>query len=349
MERNRFLQKDEKQSNNFLNTPKKITFKFIINFIESINKKKAKDKEIDYKDFITIYYLGLPNRIRNKIWQILIGNPCGIYINTYELVKKQITKIDFKTLDLNNQNNKGFCQDNISNKIINEIIKIKDLFSVEEIPANEDKNLLMTQLYNITRSIFILRPDIPYNKSIISTAYLFLIIFKKEENTFCNVVNLICSNSLKFFIANENEINNYCSFFDLLLGKYLNKIEKHFSKLEITPQLYIVPWFEELFTRTLNIKLLSHIFDLFLIDGEIVLFQTSLAIIGYLQEELLNLTINEVFKTLQRFPENATEIDLIKKINFYSCIRKEFFDWKLKSELASQKSDLFEIILSSQE
>ena len=60
------------------------------------------------------------------------------------------------------------------------------------------------------------------------------------------------------------------------MGKYLNKIEKHFSKLEITPQLYIVPWFEELFTRTLNIKLLSHIFDLFLIDGEIVLFQKSL-------------------------------------------------------------------------
>ena len=132
------------------------------------------------------------------------------------------------------------------------------------------------------------------------------------------------------------------------MGKYINKIEKHFTKLEITPQLYIVPWFEELFTKTLNIRLLSHIFDLYLIDGEIVLFQTSLAIISYLEEELLNLTINEVFKSLQRFPENALEFGLIRRINYFSCIKKEFYDWKLQNEIGSQKSILFEIILASQ-
>ena len=136
---------------------------------------------------------------------------------------------------------------------------------MEEIPANTNKNLLMTQLYNIKRSFFILRPDIPYNKSIIGLSYLFLINFKKEQNTFYNVVNLIYSNSLKYFIANENEneTNNYYSLFDILLGKYLEKIKKLFSKQEITLQLYIVPWLEELFSRTLNIKLLFHIFNLY--------------------------------------------------------------------------------------
>ena len=349
MERNKSIPKDEKQNNNIINTQKNLSFNFINNFIQSdISKKLSKDNKLDYKDFITIYYLGLPNKIRNKIWQILIGNPCGIYTNTYELIKKQIPKIDFNNLDLNNQNNKSFCQDNLSNKIINEIIKVKDIFPIDERPDNADDNLLMTQLYNITRSFFTFRLDIPFNKSIISIAYLFLIIFKNEENTFCNVANLICSNELKFFIPNESEIKNYCDFFNILLGKYINKIEKHFTKLEITPQLYIVPWFEELFTKTLNIRLLSHIFDLYLIDGEIVLFQTSLAIISYLEEELLNLTINEVFKSLQRFPENAIEFGLIRRINYFSCIKKEFYDWKLQNEIGSQKSILFEIILASQ-
>lgn len=347
MERNRFIQKEEKQSNNILKTHKKLSFKFVYNFFSHIKKKMAKDKELDYNEFITFYYLGLPNRIRNKIWQILIGNPCGIYINTYEFVKKHITIIDFSTLDINNQSNKNYCQDNLSNKIINEIIKSKELFTVEESQKNLDRNLLMTQLYNVSRCFFIFRPDIPFNKSIISIVYLFLVIFKDEKSTFCNVVNLVCSNALKLFIADENEIKNYCSFFNILLGKYLDKIEKHFSKLEITPQLYIVPWFEELFTRTLNIKLLSHIFDLYLINGEIVLYQTSLAIIKYLEEELLNLTINEVFKALQRFPENAVEMDLMSKINYFSCIKKQFFDWKLQDELASQKSNLFTVLSSS--
>ena len=172
-------------------------------------------------------------------------------------------------------------------------------------------------------------------------------IFDNESNTFCNVVNLICSNELKIFIGDENEIKNYCSFFNILLKKYLDKIEKHFTKLEIVPQLYIVPWFEELFTRTLSVKLSCHVFDLFLIYGEVILYQTSLAIIKMLEEELLNLTVSEVFKALERFPENISEVEFISNIKKYSCIKKEFFDWKLTNELGIQKTDLFEIILSS--
>ncbi len=131
------------------------------------------------------------------------------------------------------------------------------------------------------------------------------------------------------------------------MKNYLDKIEKHFSKLEITPHFYIVPWFEELFTRTFSYKILLRIFDLFLINGEIVLYQTSLAILKILEEDLLNLTINDVFKVLERIPENVSENDLVGKIIDYSCIKKEFFTWKLENELAAQKSDLFEVILSS--
>ena len=340
MERNRYILKEEKQNIN-----KILSNKSISNFLKTI-KIKYKKKELDYNEFFTLYNLGLTNQIRNKIWQILIGNPCGIFTNTYELVKKQIPPISFNDLDINNQKNKNFSQDSLSNKIINEIIKTKDLFITEELQKKFAQNILLTKVYNITRGFFVLRADIPFNKSIISIIFLFLIIFEDEINTFCNVVNVVCSNSLKIFIGDENEIKNYCSFFNYLLGKYLDKIEKHFNKLDIFPQLYLIPWFEELFTRTLNIKLLSHMFDLFLINGEIILFQISLAIIKSLEEELLNLTINEIFKALQRFPENASEADLFRKVEYYSLIKKEFFDWKLQDELAAQKSDLFKIILS---
>ena len=345
MERNRFIQKEEKQTSN---SNSGFTNKEILMFLKNLNNKKlSKDKELDYNEFFKIYYFGLPNLIRNKIWQILIGNPCGIFTNTYELVKKQIPKINFKELEISNTT-KNYCQDYISNKIINEIIKSKDLLiNEEEKSENLDLNQAMNKIYNIARSFYILRPDIPYNKSIISIIFLFLCIFDNESNTFCNVVNLICSNELKIFIGDENEIKNYCSFFNILLKKYLDKIEKHFTKLEIVPQLYIVPWFEELFTRTLNVKLSCHVFDLFLIYGEVILYQTSLAIIKMLEEELLNLTVNEIFKALERFPENILEIEFISNIKKYSCIKKEFFDWKLTNELGKQKTDLFEIILSS--
>ena len=345
MERNKYIFKEDKQNANSI---KNFTYKSILNYLKNIKSKKVdKEKEVDYNEFFTIYYAGLPSNIRNKIWQILIGNPCGIIANTYELIKKKIPNINFNDLEIDIQNNKNYCQDIISNKIINEIISMKDLiFNKESKNTNNELNLLMTKTYNIARVFFIFRPDIPYNKNIISLIFLFLNIFEDEANIFCNIANLICSDFLKIFIGDENEIKNYCSFFSGLLKNYLDKIEKHFSKLEISPQLYIVPWFEELFTRTLSYKILLRVFDLYLINGEIVLYQTSLAILNILEEDLLNVTINDVFKILERFPENVPENDLIGKIRDYSCIKKEFFAWKLENELAAQKSDLFEIILS---
>ena len=346
MEHNNFIQKNEKQNNVIFNFGTKLSNKIVYNYLKNIyDKKISKDKEIDYNEFFTIYYLGLPNHIRNKIWPILIGNPCGIFINEYDLIKKQIPNINFSELDLNNTTNKNFCQDYISNKIINEIIKSKDLFITDESNKNKDGNLIMESVYNIARGFYIFRSDIPYNKSIISIIFLFKNIFKEDEKVFCNLINLICSNELKIFIGDENEIKNYCSFFNYLLGKYLGKIEKHFSKFEITP-LYIIPWFEEYFSRTLNIKIASHLFDLFLIEGEVILFQASLAILKILEEQLISLTINEVFKVLQRLPENSPEIDLIENIKKFSSIKKEYFDWKLQDEISAQKSDLFKIILS---
>ena len=347
-ERNKFIHKDEKQNIHFLNN-NRLPNKEIFSFLKNIyNKKLSKDKELDYNEFSTLYYLGLPDLIRNKIWKILIGNPCCILMNSYGIIKKQIPNINFKEIDLSNTN-KNYCQDHLSNKIINEIIKTKDLFINKEEQEENFYIEMINQIYNIARSFYIFRPDIPYNKSIISIIFLLLTIFKDESNTFINTVNLICSNEFKIFIGDQNEIKNYSSFFNILLKKYLDKIEKHFTKLEITPELYITPWFEELFTRTLNVKLSCHVLDLFLINGEVVLFETSLAIIKTLEEELLNLTINEVFKALERFSENISEIEFITNLKKFSIIKKEYFDWKLEDEIAKQKSGLFEIIFSSQE
>ena len=133
--------------------------------------KILKDKEIENGEFFSLYYLGLPNNIRKKIWKILIGNPCGIYINTYEYVKKQIPKFNFSNLDKDNQKNKNFCQDFLSNEIINEIIKTKIYFLNKKKFKNSEE--IMTQVYNISRGFFILRPDIPFNKSIISIIFFF--------------------------------------------------------------------------------------------------------------------------------------------------------------------------------
>ena len=108
----------------------------------------------------------------------------------------------------------------------------------------------------------------------------------------------------------------------------------------------MIPWFEELFTKTFNINILNHIFDLFLLNGEYILFQTSLSILKSLEDELPNLTINEIFKVLQKFPGNISEIDFMYVLNSFQNINKEVSDWKSQNYLAKQKSDLFSTFFS---
>ena len=329
-----------------LETKKKLSDKNIKNFLKAIESKLSKDKEIDYSEFINLYYVGLPNIVRKSLWKFLIGNPCSILANTYELIIKKIPIIDFKDIYLNNTKDKIYHSDNISNKIIKEIIMDNNIYIKEDLNKKFDKIKIMNKVYNIARCFWVLRPDIPFNKSLINIIYFLLNIFDEEADTFFNVTNLICSNILPIFMGDENEIRIYSTFFNKLLEKYLPKINTHFKKLEITPELYMIPWFEELFTKTFNINILNHIFDLFLLNGEYILFQTSLSILKSLEDELPNLTINEIFKVLQKFPGNISEIDFMYVLNSFQNINKEVSDWKSQNYLAKQKSDLFSTFFS---
>ena len=340
MERNKFTYFVTKESHS-LDYITKLSYKNTKSFLKSVDVKITKEKGIEYNDFINLYYIGLPNSLRKSIWSILIGNPCGINESTYMYVKKKIQKINFKDLDLKNPDNKVYSSDNLSNKIIKDIIEVNNLFFKEEQNKEINKNLLMTKIFNIARSFFIFREDISYNKSFISIIYLLILVFDNEAETFSNLVNLICSNIFPIFIGDENELKIYTEFFNDLFEKYLPKIANHFNKMEITPELYLIPWFEELFTRTFNLNILYHIFDIFLLNGEYILFQTALSIIKSLEDELTNLTINEALQTLQRIPDNISETYFMNTMINFPKIKLEVSAWKSQNDLTIQKSKLF--------
>ena len=327
---------------------KKFSDKNKKSFLKSIEAKLSKEKEIDYSDFINLYYIGLPNQTRKNLWQILIGNSCGITKNTYEIYKRKIPSINFKNINANkNTVDKIYSNDNTSKQIIQEIIKITVIFSEEIAKKNLDKNDMMNKVYNISRSFCIFRQDLTFNKNIISIIYTLLFIFEEEEDTFIYIINLICSNLFSIFIGDENEIKAYSNFFNSLLKKYIPKISNLFEKMEITPELYLIPWFEEFYTKTFDLNILNHIFDLFLINGEYILFQTGLSIIKLLEDELANSTINEIFKSLKRISNDINEIDFMYIFQSFDKVKKDVAEWKAENEIAKQKSKLFTIIFSS--
>ena len=280
------------------------------------------------------------------MWKIFIGNDLSITKKMYIFYQKDLMKdvLDFGDMDLRLRENANvqFSQDFKLNQILMDIIKSRYIFIQEINKQNLDDDELLQKIYNITYVFNIIRSDIPYNKGIVLLAYLFLLAGFSEIKSFKCIMNLICSrNIIKFYIGDTETINRYLNFFTKLLEKYAKEVSEHLNKLEIKPELYLIPWFEKLFTQSLDYDILLHVFDLYIVNGEYILFQTAITIIKLLEEDLLNLTISEVFKLLKRLPKKYTDLEFFEKFKNYNCISEEFIRWNkhylLKEQIKSIK------------
>ena len=329
-----------KEKNQFIDEAKK---KLNINYINIL----------DYNEFFYLYSIGLPNNLRVKIWTLLIGNRCGLTNNLYQSYLGFINDIDFEELINEYNKNKTIDEflDNsdededikfVLNQIIIDIIESRNLFKSKLDYKEEDKILL--KIYKIVRVFFLVRPDICYNKSIVIFSFIFLFIFKDEFISFKNIFNLICStNNLQYYIKDENYIKIRVSFFDYLLDKKIPKVREHFKNLDISTELFLISWFENIFALTLNFKLFKVIFDLYLLNGEYILFQVGLTIIKIQENEILNLTIGEILKNLYKLPEKYTQEEFLEKLHSIN-INEEYEKWKIDGDVGNQKIKLLELV-----
>ena len=294
-----------------------------------------------------MYNLGLPYFVRRNIWKFLIGNSCNISQVLYNTFVDQVEIVNFDTIDIKYHEdvNEVFSCDYTINQMIIDIIKIKDLFLCELISKKLEQNVVMLQTYKIIRAFFFIRNDITYNKNIITLTFIFLILGENEFNTFSNVFNFIfCTNSIKYLLGDEQFIKSSVLFFNQLIKKKIPRVYEHFKKLEITTELYLIPWFEEIFTGTLSYKILLRVLDLYLLNGDYILYQVGITLIKIQEEDILNSTISEVFKVLRRLPNKYKEEFVLEYMKEYQDIKKEYFHWNKENILGAQKILLYQYI-----
>ena len=321
--------------------------KTIEDFLKEINDKFKKNSKykLEYQEFYSLCYLGIPQQFRPKIWTIFIGNNLGITKAMYKYYEEDLNKneLDFGDMDLKLRENANvqFSQDFKLNQILIDIIKSRYIF-LQEINKQkiEDDNLLQN-VYNITYIFNAIRSDIPYNKGIVLLAYVFKLVGFKEDKSFKCIMNLICSsNILKFYIGDTNTINRYLNFFTKLMEKHAKEVFEHLNKLEIKPELYLIPWIEKLFAQTLDYDILLHVYDLYFVNGEYILFQTAITIIKLLEQDLMNVTISEVFKLLKRLPKKYTDLEFFEKFKNYNCICDDYIKWNKSNLLKDQQKQI---------
>ena len=317
------------------------TNKYINSFLEGIQENK---RDLDLNEFYFLCDLGIPSSLRKKIYQIIIGNPCYITTELFNLLKQSIKDKSNNFRDLDNKN-KNKANKNISNldEIIYDIFDIyNNIFFVyiNQLETKKDKYQLMNSVYIIAKTFFLYRKEISYNKVYIEIIYLFLFIEDNKEDTFIRFVNFF-SESNYFLLYGDNEYRKeIINFFNSLLKSKLPNIESHFNQLEIIPELYFIDWMKNFYIETLDISIVLHIFDLLILNGEYILFQTGITILKILEQELMNTTISQALNLLKRLPNKYNKEKFFDVFNSFNNIKIEYVKWKNNKAIDVQKRSL---------
>ena len=70
-----------------------------------------------------------------------------------------------------------------------------------------------------------------------------------------------------------------------------------------------------LFSTTLPLRVVSHVWDLYFLDGIFILYQTSIAILRLLRPKLLQEDMEGIMQILQNVPKLITEDDEEKLVD----------------------------------
>ncbi|KAL5974435.1 hypothetical protein ACLOJK_031100 [Asimina triloba] len=161
-------------------------------------------------------------------------------------------------------------------------------------------------LYNVLKAYSVFDRNVGYVQGMGFLAGL-LLLYMSEEDAFWLLVAL-----LKGAIHEPMEgLYQYLSMFEQLVKEHLPKLGDHFTEETINPSMYASQWFITVFSYSFPFPLALRIWDVFLYEGVIIVFQVGLALLTYCQDDLVKLPFEKLVHALRNFPEDAMNPDTL--------------------------------------
>ena len=287
------VNKINKYSQNRTDAKKEAFFEEIIS-----NNNMLNSRNINPKILIKNIISGVPNRYRGRFWLKCIGNQLSItpdyfdinlskYYEKYEDTKDLKYKLPFPYLGI-------FKKDT---------------------PLTSD-------LIEVINGFVISRPDIQYTEKI---SYLvgMLIINMEKYQAYVSFMNLILNPNLIIYYLNNDKEEDIMEYgytdtpgrdddssnaennkgkkipsiveknlrrviFKQLLFHNLPDLCSHLELISVLPEDYFDEWNETIFCKNFNIDIAMKIWDLFVVQGEKIIFDAGIALMKELQNDLLD-------------------------------------------------------------
>ena len=299
-------------------------------FKRSKSNKMEYDNLLNKSEFYHLWTYGIPSFVRKRIWPIIIGNDLSITENFVNHYVKLIEKIEFEELNkLMKENIKNkidepleISEDIVLNEMLNDILIISNKVFENEIKKTDyDINTFSSNLFKIVRIFILYRQDINYSTQLVYISSILLLNSEDYFQAFVNLVNFIIPTCLIKFLKNKEDfIQIRTLFFTRLLEKYTPSLKNHLEKLGVTPSMYLSQWLDYVFIKAFNYKSVLRLWDIYLLKGEIFLYEIAISILIMEEKDLLNFPVTIILENIKHIPEKYTEqefFNILTKIDIY--------------------------------
>ncbi|XP_043267392.1 ecotropic viral integration site 5 ortholog-like [Venturia canescens] len=191
------------------------------------------------------------------------------------------------------------------------------------------------ELFSVLRTYAVFNGKLKYHEGQGSIAAFLLIHMPIDQSYYCFIS--ICDKYVCKYNSGEEAVQRDG---DILMEclRYVSPIAySHLKRFEILPKFFISDWFTGLYTRTLPLKSLRRVWDMFLCEGASVIFKVALALMkGCLGTEALTQsypTMGETIRVLRNLPDDVINekalVSEIEKLNPTLNLKtKEEEKWK---------------------
>lgn len=286
----------------------------------------------------TLVFRGIPANVRGRAWQCAIGNPLNVSEDLFEVLKERAYTGRMEYIrgreivamaDGDVGGNGGKAETMMeSERSAHKAIMLDLPRTFPDLSFfHAEGSHYEYALRDVLEAFLYLKPDVGYSQGMSFLAAVLLLYMEPYEAFSC-FVNMLLHKScfLNFFKIKMPEVRVYMMVHEKLMSEEMPNLYSHFKQYGIESDLYMINWVMSLYCRALPLDLVTRIWDLYVLDGDVAIFRAALGILRLFMPRLLKMKFEQMAYFLSHIPGEEIKADqLLQSIRAVRVVTKKRF------------------------